>query len=378
MGFSPTLPIVVFEPGHANTKGQATNLDISDPIVHFQSLIAEVSETRYNTLADRALSQGNRAFHLVKWDGRYFVVGATAEKESGYIKPRKRTARWVKDYVGILMCALLQQLYFGDVPKEITMYAAHPPKDFEHRKKLLDCLKGVWAWETPGCRKITTRVTFVAPYDELVGSIMNLLLDEQGRQTAKPHPVFSGTTVVVDFGGGTLDLTRVVNGNIDYDRTESENIGGNQALLRFKQAIEQHKDIRAILDGTEFPMEEIYPIAMHPDKRFDDAGVTYYFKDEFNEAFAPLVNQAGQFIEEFFGRLVGVNYILIAGGIGGLIYDMIAPKLFSRWYSDDPKKNRVIRADAVRDMMIANAKGARKMALATRSAIMEDVQKHAR
>lgn len=372
MPFSPEIDIIGWDSGHANTRGGSTRFSPDEPLVHMQSLVAEISEHRYNQLADRALDRGKDAPHLVgDFDGQFYVTGENAAKEKTFTDQPVGIDRWKRNYQGVLFCATMQQLYMNEMPDVVNMYAGHPPKDFENRKILKSALKGSYSWITPGFDRMKVRVDFVAPYDEFVGSISYLSLDKFGKPLNKKHPVCTKRTAIIDIGGGTMDLTVAEDGYPDHDNMTSRDIGGNEALYRFRDLISDRKEIRKILGGKQFPMEYVYEIAMDPNHCFEDAGTEYNFTSEFTEAFTPTVNQAATFIGNFFGAMIGFNSILMVGGTAGQIYDMLVPKVFGRWHSTEKEKNRVYRSGQGKDMMLSNGLGIMRMARSTLGLVRE-------
>ena len=115
----------------------------------------------------------------------------------GLFTPRSGTARYTKDYCGVLAVISLACLY--ERGREVAVFASHPPGDVKYREDLMKSIIGEWDVET-GQSKANFRVTYVNTFDEPVGGLMNVLLTEDGQHYQYPQ-ISDGRSLVIDIGG---------------------------------------------------------------------------------------------------------------------------------------------------------------------------------
>src|SRR5690349_1859621 len=104
-------------------------------LVFFNYAFVEVNETRYVNLCH--YYKGKDAFHLIKWDNRYFVVGEQAYSVDSGFEPVRGRAKYRKEYYGILFLSGLLRLYAGKIPEAVNAFLAHPPADLEYGESLM-------------------------------------------------------------------------------------------------------------------------------------------------------------------------------------------------------------------------------------------------
>ena len=112
-------------------------------------------------------------FFIVE-EGDFF----TSSERHGIITQRTGSARYTRDYYGVLTAATLGRLY--DRSREVSVFGSHPPGDVNFRQDLMEAVVGDWDVEVQGWER-HFRVTYANTFDEPVGGLMNVLLTEDGH-----------------------------------------------------------------------------------------------------------------------------------------------------------------------------------------------------
>jgi hypothetical protein len=76
----------------------------------------------------------------VQINGKPYVAGESVERH-GLITQRTGTARYTRDYYGVLATAALGILY--DRSREFLIFDSHPPGDVQFRQDLMGSLWGI-------------------------------------------------------------------------------------------------------------------------------------------------------------------------------------------------------------------------------------------
>lgn len=359
--FNPNIPTVAYELGNWGARSMATDLPISDYGEAFQHLYLEIDAARYEELGER-LQKDETGFDLIRWNGRYFIIGERVLEEKGTAKPRLNQSRWQRDYIGVIMCSTMMRLYNGKIPTAVNMIVNYPPIDYQATTKLLKAVTGTWQFSTPREKDCRFTVEFAMPVDEIVGGIMNTELNPEGYPYEQSTKLIDrGPVLVLDFGGGTLDLCQIKrDGSINYRNLASERIGGHEGVQRFR-ALFARKYARYLEDcNGELSLELAYEALLSKDKTLYGMGETFLCEKIFAEAFQPILNQAKTVVQDFAKGFIGYNAVLITGGIGGLLYKEIGEQIVPQFWD----RERVFHADDLDKMYLANCKGFRRMAYA--------------
>jgi hypothetical protein len=171
-------------------------------------------------------------------------VGESAERH-GVLVQRSGSARYTRDYYGILAVAALARLY--ERGREIAIFGSHAPGDVKYSEDLMKSVIGEWTVEV-GKRETGFRVIYANTFDEPVGGLMNVLLTEDGQHYQHAN-VGEGTSLVIDIGGFTTDWLAVKPGGVvDYGLARSIPIGIHQVISDFEESfranhVELVKDI---------------------------------------------------------------------------------------------------------------------------------------
>ena len=96
----------------------------------FPNAIQPLTEGEYQKVNSRASINGNSADYI-RVNGKPFVVGQSAERY-GVLVQRSGSARYTRDYYGILTIVALSRLY--ERGREVAIFGSHAPGDVKYRK----------------------------------------------------------------------------------------------------------------------------------------------------------------------------------------------------------------------------------------------------
>lgn len=325
-------------------------------LVYFPHAVVEINEARYARLLH--YFKDKDAFHLIKWDSRYFVVGEQAYSVDPGFEPLRGRAKYVKDYYGVLFISGLLRLFNGDIPDTINAFLAHPPADLDHTHALMKAVSGTWQFESNG-KRYKVRVEYTNVFDEIIGGVMNATLGVDGKPVNEISILGNGPTLVFDLGGGSLDLARLNrDGSVDYNKEMiSERIGVGRAIAEAKALFDKRysDDLGDAEDGIG--RQQVIEFFLDPKHEMRAFNETFDCSDIYELAAAPIIRQAKDTVSKFARGLVGFNLILLTGGGSGLYHDEICEQIFPR----HTKNQAICRTDYRKDMFKANAKGGLKM-----------------
>lgn len=361
LGFANGNPNVIADIGNALAKAttDAPVMRGNNPLsfVFFSHAIAEVDETTYKRLVH--YHSGKKANHLIKWNGRCFVVGEEAYSVNPTFDPVRGRAKYERAYYGILFLRLLLDLFGDALPATINAFVAHPPADIEHSRALMKAVNGSWRFESNGQRYETT-VEYVNCFDEIVGGVFNATMGVDGKPIDDVGQLMGdGPTLVFDLGGGSLDLARLTKeGAVDYNRKMvSKRVGVNTAVNTFKNLFDDK--YRELVSGDEDGIDRsvVIDIFMDKDHTHRTGGETLECADLYEMAVNPVIREARAAVRDFAGSMSAYNRVLLTGGGSGLMFDEICTTLFPKFL----KNNVIHSADHRRELFKANPKGAKKM-----------------
>ena len=114
------------------------------------------------------MSTNGRNKDYVRVNGVPYVVGESAERH-GVLTQRSGTARYTRDYYGVLAAIALARLYGRG--REAAVFGSHPPGDVKFREDLMQSVIGEWEVELGGSRA-NYRVIYANTFDEHVGGLI--------------------------------------------------------------------------------------------------------------------------------------------------------------------------------------------------------------
>jgi hypothetical protein len=212
------MSVMVLDAGNSIIKAKIARREKGE--IAFPHAIRQLSESEYEKILARAQINGISKDYF-RVNGKPYAVGESAERH-GVVTPRSGTARYTKDYCGVLAAISLAQFYGRG--REVTVFASHPLGDVQYWEDLMKSIIGEWEVET-GQSKANFRVIYANTFDEPVGGLMNVLLTEDGR------------SLVIDIGGFVTDFL-VVNpgGDVDYTLARSVPLGIQSVFSGFEES----------------------------------------------------------------------------------------------------------------------------------------------
>jgi hypothetical protein len=223
------MSVMVLDAGNSIIKAKIARREQGE--IAFPHAIRQLSESEYKKILSRMQINSNSQDYF-RVNGKPYVVGESAERH-GIINPRSGTARYTKDYCGVLAAIALARLY--NRGREVAAIASHPPGDVNYREDLMKSIIGEWEIET-GQSKANFRVIYANTFDEPVGGLMNVLLTEDGQHYQYPQ-MGDGRSLVIDIGGFTTDFLAVnQGGQVDYALARSITLGIQSVISDFEES----------------------------------------------------------------------------------------------------------------------------------------------
>jgi hypothetical protein len=153
------MSVMVIDMGNSIIKAKISRRDRSE--VAFPHAFRQLTEIDFEKILFRQQINGTTQDYF-RVNGKPYVVWESAERH-GLITKRSGTARYTKDYCGVLAAISLARLY--DRGREVAVFASHPPGDVKYRKDLMKSVIGEWEVES-GHSKSGFRVIYVNTFDE--------------------------------------------------------------------------------------------------------------------------------------------------------------------------------------------------------------------
>ena len=121
--------VLILDAGNSVIKAKIARRERGE--VAFPHALRPLTENEYSNILARASVSGLSPDY-VRVNGKPYVVGVSAERH-GLVTQRTGTARYTRDYYGVLAAATLGCLY--DRGREVTIFGSHPPA-LERARKL--------------------------------------------------------------------------------------------------------------------------------------------------------------------------------------------------------------------------------------------------
>jgi len=181
----------------------------------------QLTEREFERITNRAGPQ-NQSTDYFRINGKPYLVGDSAERQ-GLITQRTGTARYTRDYHGVLAAVALGRLY--DRSRDISVFGIQPPGDVQIRQDLIESVIGDWTINIKGKERLF-RVSYANTFVDPAGGLMNGILTEDGGQHYQHTDINGGRALVIDIGGYTTDWLAVnPGGEIDYSPARSIPLG---------------------------------------------------------------------------------------------------------------------------------------------------------
>ncbi len=293
--------LAVVDAGNANIKAKSDEREIE-----FPHALIEMTESDIMQLRIRGELETTPNLYCV--NNVWYRVAEKAMK-AGKTAALYGEARYQRSYYGVLVAIALFNL-FERSQLNVFLFGSHTPKDIIYRDDLIEAAIGDW-WVFSEGQEKTFRVVSANGFEEPVGAYRNATLSEDGVKISGDASLWSGKTLIVDFGGFTTAFSVAVNGKIEFESSHSHLSGildvvdDLEMLIRRRyknqlkgvNALDHMKLRNALTDGF-----------------YDAAGMgTLDVRDETKNAKAPLLTELSRFYEQY-GGTASYNAVLLAGG----------------------------------------------------------------
>ena len=271
--------------------------------------------------------------------------GESAERHD-LITQRTGTARYTRDYYGVLSATALGRLY--DRSREISVFGSHPPGDLKYRDDLMKSIIGEWEVET-GQSKANFRVIYANTFDEPVGGLMNVLLTEDGQHYQYPQ-IGDGRSLVVDIGGFTTNFLAVnQGGEVDYALARSVPLGIQSVISDIEESFRAN-NLEIVKDTPVLPPDRVRNAISTG--VIEGGGRKFPCEQDVEEATNLFLNRFVDTYQRLAGGALSWDNIILTGGGSALLHHKLVAIL---------KHNNVILADAKENLHLANVRGGLKL-----------------
>ncbi len=336
------MSVMVIDMGNSIIKAKIARRDRSE--ISFPHAIRQLSESEYQKILSRIQVNGNSQDYF-RVNGKSYVVGESAERH-GIVTQRTGTARYTKDYCGVLAAISLSKLYGRG--REVAVFASHPPGDVKYRQDLMESVIGEWEIETVQSMA-KFRVIYANTFDEPVGGLMNVLLTEDGQHYQYPQ-IGDGRSLVIDIGGFTTDFLAVnQGGEVDYALARSVPLGIQSVINDFEESFRAN-NLEVVKDTSVLPPERVR-IAVSSGV-FTGGGREYPCQEDIDEATSVFLNRFADTYQRLAGGALSWDNIILTGGGSALLHHQLIPIL---------KHNNIILADSKDSLHLANVRGGLKL-----------------
>jgi hypothetical protein len=336
------MSVMVLDCGNSIIKAKIARKEQGE--IAFPHAIRQLSGSEYEKILSRAqINRVSKDYFRV--NRKPYVIGESAERH-GLATPRSGTARYTRDYCGVLAAISLARLYGKS--REVSVFASHPPGDVKYREDLMKSIIGEWEVETIQS-KAKFRVTYVNTFDEPVGGLMNVLLTEDGQHYQYPQ-IGDGRSLVIDVGGYTTDFLAVnQGGEVDYALARSVPLGIQSVIRDFEESFRAN-NLKIVKDTPVLPPERVRKaIATGV---FEGGGRKYPCQQDVEEATSLFLNRFADTYQRLAGGALSWDNIILTGGGSTLLHHKLIPIL---------KHNNIILADSKESLHLANVRGGLKL-----------------
>jgi len=336
------MSVMVLDAGNSIIKAKIAKRKQGE--IAFPHAIRQLTENEYGKILARAHTNENSRDYF-RVNGMPYAVGESAERH-GMVTPRSGTARYTRDYCGVLAAISLTQLY--DRGREVAVFASHPPGDVKYREDLMKSIIGEWEVET-GQARANYRVIYANTFDEPVGGLMNVLLTEDGQHYHYPH-ISDGRSLVIDIGGFTTDFLAVnQGGEVDYALAQSVPLGIQSVISDFEESFRAN-NMEIVKDTPVLPPDRVRKAISTG--VFIGGGQKYTCAQDIEEATSLFLNRFADTYQRLAGGALSWDNIILTGGGSALLHHKLRPIL---------KHNNVILAESKEDLHLANVRGGLKL-----------------
>jgi hypothetical protein len=336
------MSIMILDAGNSIIKAKIARREFGE--IAFPHALQSLTENEYQTILSRAGKQAPPPDYI-RVNGQPFVIGESAERH-GLVTQRNGASRYTRDYYGIFAAATMGRLY--ERGGEVKVFGSHPPGDVQFRQDLMQSVIGDWTVEVGGS-ELKFRVTYANTFDEPVGGLMNVLLTEDGQHYQRTD-LNGGRALVIDIGGFTTDWVAVnPGGEVDYGLARSVPLGIQSVIHDFEESFRVN-NLKAVKDTPVLPPDRIRKAIATG--FFEGGGKKYPCEKEVQEATILLLNRIADMYQRIAGGALSWDAIILTGGGSALLHKRLLPIL---------NHERVILADDINDLHLANVRGGLKL-----------------
>jgi hypothetical protein len=339
---SVVMSVLVLDAGNSIIKAKIARRGGGE--IAFPHALRQLTESEYQKILSRVSVNGSSKDY-VRVNGAPYVVGESAERH-GVVTKRSGTARYTRDYYGVLAAVALAQLYGRG--REVAVFGSHAPGDVKFRDDLMRSVIGDWEVEIGGS-KANFKVIYANTFDEPVGGLMNVLLTEDG-QHYQHADVGGGRSLVVDIGGFTTDFLAVnPGGEVDYSLARSVPLGIESVISDFEESFRAN-NMEAVKDTPVLPPERVRQAIVTG--IFEGGGRKYPCGIDIEEATSLFLNRFADTYQRLAGGALAWDTIILTGGGSALLFNKVKPLL---------KHSNVMLADDLGALHLANVRGGIKL-----------------
>jgi len=113
------MSVMVLDSGNSIIKAEIARIRNGE--IAFPHAFKQLTESEYEKITNRAGLQ-NQSMDYLRINGKPYVVGESAERH-GLVTQRSGTARYTRDYYGVLAAVALGHLY--DRSREVSVFGLH-------------------------------------------------------------------------------------------------------------------------------------------------------------------------------------------------------------------------------------------------------------
>lgn len=295
------------------------------------NFVKDIGKAEYDKQTAR--HKGNKPnYGFIKYNNNYYAVGNAALPYIRDLRERRTSrAKFIREYYGLQFICNLVQMADGNPPDLVHVVAGHPPLNDAMKPDIEKALQGKWDVEFMGERhKIVVGTVF--PEDEITSAVLNLRYRIDGTRNPNNN-LKQKRTLVVDIGGGTVDVVQLGTNGLPVDGTfDSVEIGIFRTILDFKELFDdQHKEmLRDSASGIS--LSSIYRVYMDKDHKLRGGGLPggeLDCSDIYEQATSGTLNQLYFLINQMTGDMATeVDQILVAGGAGDLWFGTLSETVF--------------------------------------------------
>ena len=316
--------------GNSDWKGLNGGLVGSDSQFTTRNLLREITLAEYERLAhgDSPTPEVAQITYAPPSGGKgwtkCFAFGGLAVRLGGV--PKVGITRYTPDYIGVACAYMLSNLYKTD--QEVCLVALNAPSVRDAKDRIDGAYLGKWTIAHNNAKKVFA-VKEVKRMEEVTGG-MWLRLVNHDRTQIMPQ---TGTTMVIDIGGGTTEFMLVLNGKPQFDTVRSVkvnngDIGINPIMDSFASELQRTSAYSksAGIDDLRTALNEGFPLTDDTIRRaFVDKSlyinymqkavdVTAQFKtatDPFITQLTTLYTQAGGLTADLVYTTGGGGYLML-------------------------------------------------------------------